>query len=127
MDDTLEQPKSSPNFDTISGERVEDREQDASDDEDGGLDWTKLPLRSFLPSFLPSTYTFFLELTAALPLCSNAARPVIPKRGEKDFEPASGGGSGLQRHNLERARSAMFDALTSTRAISRYAFAASLH
>ena len=50
----------------------------------------------------------------------NAARPVIPKRGEKDFEPAHGGGSGLQRHNLERARSAMFDALRSTRAISRY-------
>ena len=51
---------------------------------------------------------------------NNAARPVIPKRGEKDFEPAHGGGSGLQRHNLERARSAMFDALRSTRAISRY-------
>jgi hypothetical protein len=49
-----------------------------------------------------------------------AARPVILKRGEKDFEPAHGGGSGLQRHNLERARSAMFDALRSTRTISRY-------
>jgi hypothetical protein len=40
-----------------------------------------------------------------------AARPVIPKRGEKDLEPAQGGGSSLQRHNLERARSAMFDAV----------------
>jgi hypothetical protein len=50
---------------------------------------------------------------------SGAARPVIPKRGEKDFEPNQGGGSGLQRHNLERARSAMFDALRSTRTISR--------
>lgn len=48
-----------------------------------------------------------------------AARPVIPKRGEKDFEPAQGGGSGLQRHNLERSRSAMFDTLRSTRTISR--------
>ena len=48
-----------------------------------------------------------------------ATRPVIVKRGEKDFEPAQGGGSGLQRHNLERARSAMFDALRSTRTISR--------
>ena len=48
-----------------------------------------------------------------------AARPVIPKRGEKDFEPTQGGGSGLQRHNLEGARSAMFDALRSTRTISR--------
>jgi len=51
---------------------------------------------------------------------SHAARPVIPKRGEKDFEPAHAGGSGLQRHNLEKARLAMFDALRSTRAISRY-------
>jgi len=51
---------------------------------------------------------------------SHAARPVIPKRGEKDFGPAHGGGSGLRRHNLEKARSAMFDALRSTRAISRY-------
>jgi hypothetical protein len=44
MDDSLEQPKPFLNIDhTISGETVEDREQDASDDEDGGLDWTKLP------------------------------------------------------------------------------------
>ena len=50
---------------------------------------------------------------------SGAARPVIPKRGEKDFEPAQGVGSGLQHHNLERARSAMFDALRSTRTVSR--------
>jgi len=42
MDDTLEQPKHSPNL-NISGERNEDHEQDASDSEDGGLDWTKLP------------------------------------------------------------------------------------
>ena len=41
-DDTLEQPKPSPNFD-ISGPLDEDREQDSSTDEDGGLDWTKLP------------------------------------------------------------------------------------
>lgn len=53
MDDTLEQPKHSPNLDAISGERVEDREQDAFDDDDedddGGLDWTKL---SSVPSLL---------------------------------------------------------------------------
>jgi hypothetical protein len=42
MDDTLEQPKHSPNID-IPGERNKDNEQDASDGEDGGLDWTKLP------------------------------------------------------------------------------------
>lgn len=41
MDDTLEQPRPS-NF-NISITRDEDREQDSSGDEDGGLDWTKLP------------------------------------------------------------------------------------
>lgn len=49
-------------------------------------------------------------------------RPVIPKRGEKDFEPAPGGGSGLQVHVLDRARDAMFDALKADRAISRYSY-----
>jgi hypothetical protein len=42
MDDTLEQPKPSSNLNTPST-REEDREQDSSGDEDGGLDWTKLP------------------------------------------------------------------------------------
>jgi tRNA-splicing endonuclease subunit Sen54 len=41
MDDTLEQPKLS-NLNT-SSTIDEDREQDSSGDEDGGLDWTKLP------------------------------------------------------------------------------------
>ncbi|KAH9037150.1 tRNA-splicing endonuclease subunit sen54 N-term-domain-containing protein [Lactarius hengduanensis] len=86
MDDNLEQPNT-----PFVEPGDEEHEQDSSGDEDGGLDWTKLPLGN------------------------NAARPVIPKRGEKDFEPS---GSGLQRHNLERARLAMFDALRSTRAIS---------
>lgn len=89
MDDNLEQPNTA-----FVNPGDEDHEQDSSGDEDGGLDWTKLPLGN------------------------SAARPVIPKRGEKDFEPTNGGGSGLQRHNLERARLAMFDALRSTRAIS---------
>ncbi|KAI0304496.1 tRNA-splicing endonuclease subunit sen54 N-term-domain-containing protein [Multifurca ochricompacta] len=66
---------------SISITRDDDYEQNSSEDEDGGLDWTKLPL--------------------------NVPRPVIPKRGEKDFEPAHGGGSGLQRHTLDRARSAI--------------------
>ena len=39
MDDTLEHPKPSSTLNTID----EDREQDSSGDEDGGLDWTKLP------------------------------------------------------------------------------------
>jgi hypothetical protein len=42
MDDTLEQPKLSSDLNT-SSTRDEDREQDSSGDEDGGLDWTKLP------------------------------------------------------------------------------------
>ncbi|KAI0051423.1 hypothetical protein FA95DRAFT_1587186 [Auriscalpium vulgare] len=66
-------------------------EDESSGDEDEGPDWTKIP---------------------------NPNRPVIPKRGEKDFEPAPGGGSGLQTHHLNRARAAMFDALRTTRAIS---------
>ncbi|KAG6920314.1 hypothetical protein DXG01_005083 [Tephrocybe rancida] len=68
-----------------------DEDAQSSEDEDGGLDWTKLP---------------------------GIARPVIPKRGEKDFEPKPGGGSGLQIHVLDSARAAMFDTLRATRTIS---------
>ncbi|KAI0059647.1 hypothetical protein BV25DRAFT_1993519 [Artomyces pyxidatus] len=90
MDDIFDQPKAQR---TVSDARDEDDEQ-SSGDEDGGLDWTKLP-------------------------SGNVHRPVIPKRGEKDFEPSQrGGGSGLQLHHLDRARTAMFDALRATRAIS---------
>lgn len=38
MDDNLEQPNS-----TFVNLGNEDHEQDSSGDEDGGLDWTKLP------------------------------------------------------------------------------------
>ncbi|KAG6879458.1 hypothetical protein C0992_002461 [Termitomyces sp. T32_za158] len=69
----------------------DDDDAQSSGDEDGGLDWSNLP---------------------------GIARPVIPKRGEKDFEPKPGGGSGLQIHVLDSARSAMFDALRTTRTIS---------
>jgi hypothetical protein len=44
-------------------------------------------------------------------------RPVIPKRGEKDFEPTEG--SNLQTYQLDRARAAMFDVLRTTRSVSR--------
>lgn len=47
-------------------------------------------------------------------------RPVIPKRGEKDFEPSTAGGSSLQVHYLDRARSAMLDVLRATPHTSRY-------
>ncbi|KAK2459706.1 hypothetical protein APHAL10511_008351 [Amanita phalloides] len=83
---------------------IDDDENDESEAEDGGLDWTKL---------LPP-----------------AARPIIPKRGEKEFEPRARGplgedgastsftGTALQQHILGRAREAMFDALRVTRTIS---------
>lgn len=48
-----------------------------------------------------------------------AARPVIPKRGEKEFEPRADGGTNLQVHVLERSRAAMLDTLRTTRTISR--------
>lgn len=61
---------------------------------------------------------------ANLRLGSSISRPVIPKRGEKEYEPktegAKGEGSGLQKHYLDRARAAMLDALRATRSISRY-------
>jgi len=110
MDDTLEQPNPTFNFKPVNpGD--EDHEQNSSGDEDGGLDWTKLPYELSHNSSLAK-----VNLPYSLGN-DNIARPAIPKRGEKDFEPAEG--SGLQRHNLERARSAMFDVLRSTRAISR--------
>ncbi|KAI0313847.1 tRNA-splicing endonuclease subunit sen54 N-term-domain-containing protein [Amylostereum chailletii] len=91
MDDIFERP--SPISQAADVTR-DDADEQSSGDEDGGLDWTKLPKGS------------------------NIHRPVIPKRGEKDFEPNVDGPSGLQMHNLDRARLAMFDALRSTRAIS---------
>lgn len=66
----------------------------------------------------------------------SAARPVIPKRGEKEFEPRAQGvtsqdelpvsatastGTALQQHILNRAREAMFNALRAPRTISRLA------
>ena len=50
---------------------------------------------------------------------SSSARPIIPKRGEKDYEPKAG--SNLQQHLLERMRAAMFSALGGERTISRWA------
>ncbi|KAF7361703.1 tRNA-int-end-N2 domain-containing protein [Mycena venus] len=92
MDDSLEQPDAKPKPPTVEGDSPEDGDQASDDDGDVVLDWTKL---------LPS-----------------AARPVIPRRGEKEFEPQPGGGSGLQLHVLDRARNAMFEALRATRTIS---------
>ncbi|KAJ3502428.1 hypothetical protein NMY22_g18586 [Coprinellus aureogranulatus] len=89
MDDDLELPSAAAQ--KAADSVAEDNDQEASDDEDGGLDWTKL---------LPA-----------------AMRPVIPKRGEKEFEPRAGG-SGLQAHILDRSRAAMFETLKATRTTS---------
>ncbi|KAI9568560.1 tRNA-splicing endonuclease subunit sen54 N-term-domain-containing protein [Boletus coccyginus] len=87
MDDTLEIPRP-------RAEIFQEGDDHSSGDEDGGLDWTKLPKSGA------------------------AARPIIPKRGEKDFEPAPGGGSGFQLHVLDRSRDAMFEAIRVNRTIS---------
>ncbi|KAF9816380.1 hypothetical protein IEO21_04133 [Rhodonia placenta] len=89
MDDSLEKPTAASQP-TDPEEHPEDEQ--SSGEEDQGPDWTKIP------------YV--------------VARPVIPKRGEKEFEPIAAGGSGLQRHVLDRARSAMLDALAAPRTIS---------
>ncbi|KAF8964326.1 tRNA-splicing endonuclease subunit sen54 N-term-domain-containing protein [Flammula alnicola] len=92
MDDSLETPSALLPKAPLSNLPPEDDEDQSSEEEDGGLDWTKL---------LPAS-----------------ARPVIPRRGEKEFEPRAGGGTNLQLHVLDRARSAMFETLRATRTIS---------
>ncbi|KAI5117358.1 hypothetical protein M0805_002472 [Coniferiporia weirii] len=93
MDDILERPTSNIPAD------VTDNPEDAgqsSDEDDGGPDWTKL---TALASAGPSN-------------------PFIPKRGDKEFEPANGAGTNLQQHKLERVRAAMFSALDVERTVS---------
>ncbi|KAL0058373.1 tRNA-splicing endonuclease subunit sen54 [Marasmius tenuissimus] len=92
MDDSLAQPSAELQKPKDAVEDVEE-EEESGDEEEGGLDWTKL---------LPQ-----------------AARPVIPKRGEKEFEPSAEGGSNLQQFILNRSRNAMFDALRAVRSTSQ--------
>ncbi|KAI5997002.1 tRNA-splicing endonuclease subunit sen54 N-term-domain-containing protein [Pisolithus albus] len=73
--------------------KTSEYEEQSSGDEDGALDWTKLTKHVL-------------------------TRPVIPKRGEKDFEPSHGRGSDLQLHVLDRARVAMFETLRAERGVS---------
>ncbi|KAF9525500.1 tRNA-splicing endonuclease subunit sen54 N-term-domain-containing protein [Crepidotus variabilis] len=91
MDDSLEVPITEHRDASLLDNSVNDEDQ-ASDDEEGVLDWTKL---------LPAS-----------------ARPVIPKRGEKEYEPRAAGGTSLQMHILDRSRNAMFDTLRTTRSTS---------
>ncbi|KAJ3930684.1 MAG: hypothetical protein NXY57DRAFT_1084645 [Lentinula lateritia] len=79
MDDNLELPNNDGPEIRV-GDNLEEEDQ-SSGDEDEGPDWIKL---------MPK-----------------AARPVIPKRGDKEFEPSKQGGSGLQQHILQRARNAI--------------------
>src|SRR6267154_2205186 len=72
MDNTLEQPKPSSIFNTSSA-RDEDREQDSSGDEDGWLDWTKLPYVHLPLGLSRSIIAFEFSMRGG------AARPVIPK------------------------------------------------
>jgi len=89
MDDNLEQPNAEAK--PLLGNEAEEEDQSSGDD-DEGPDWTKL---------MPAS-----------------SRPIIPKRGDKEFEPLKQGGSGLQQHILLRSRNAMFEALRATRTIS---------
>ncbi|KAG8985017.1 tRNA-splicing endonuclease subunit sen54 [Tulasnella sp. JGI-2019a] len=99
MDDSLELPILLPS--TIP--RVDPEANDeSSGDEDGALDWSSLRVSQNV----------------------SIDRPIIPKRGEKDYEPTGGPskyqntGSNLQKHSLDRARDAMYTALTANRGIS---------
>jgi hypothetical protein len=47
------------------------------------------------------------------------SRAVIPKRGEKEFEPAAGGATALQSHVLTKSRNAMLSALQGSRGAAR--------
>jgi len=107
MDDSLEQPTSE--FKKPADDVDDDNDQ-SSDEEDGGLDWTKL-------LFDASSHSTDLCSPRSRPA---ALRPVIPKRGEKEYEPRMAGGSNLQVHVLERSRAAMFETLKATRATSRF-------
>ncbi|EJC98891.1 uncharacterized protein FOMMEDRAFT_113456 [Fomitiporia mediterranea MF3/22] len=98
MDDILEKPNSELRPSNVNS--PEDAGQ-SSDEDDGGPDWTKVSGLASLSS----------------------SKPSIPKRGDKEFEPAGGvdgGGTGtsLQQHKLDRVRAAMFSALDVERTIS---------
>ncbi|TDL23168.1 hypothetical protein BD410DRAFT_768992 [Rickenella mellea] len=93
MDESLELPSLTPKIPQPT-DSTEGADEQSSGEEDGGPDWTKIPSGS----------------------SKFSVRPVIPKRGEKDFEPSEG--SALQQHMLGQMRSAMFDALNVPRTAS---------
>ncbi|KIO32220.1 hypothetical protein M407DRAFT_18791 [Tulasnella calospora MUT 4182] len=96
MDDSLENPTI-----VLPKDPVEDGIDDDDDLDGNAADWANLPKGK-------------VDIT----------RPIIPKRGEKYFEPVGGpsalpnSGSGLQQHMLDKARSAMYSALKAERGVS---------
>ncbi|KAL5482833.1 SEN54 [Sanghuangporus weigelae] len=101
MDDQYEKP--SFTVPKVDESALGDAEQ-SSDEDDGGPDWTRLA------ALAPSSST-------------SSSKAIIPKRGDKEFEPtggSDGGGKGtnLQQHKLERVREAMFSALDIERTVS---------
>ncbi|QRW07486.1 tRNA-splicing endonuclease subunit sen54 [Ceratobasidium sp. AG-Ba] len=74
--------------------RDQEDEGGDSSDEEGVQDWTNIPGIHGL------------------------SRAAIPKRGEKEFEPATDGPTALQSHVLNRSRNAMFEALRGSRGAS---------
>lgn len=104
MDDLFEKP-----IHISHNEREEDKTdgEDFSSGEDENMDWSKLP------------YVLSIDTFNSPDQGSSISRPVIPKRGEKDFEPSVQGGSGYQRHILDNKRKAMFQALGVERNTSR--------
>jgi tRNA-splicing endonuclease subunit Sen54 len=90
MDDLFDKPTVIPAGTQATSN---DNDEQSSDGEDGALDWAKLAGSTSLQA------------------------PVIPKRGEKDYEPKVG--SNLQAHSLQRARDAMLGVLRATHGISK--------
>ncbi|CAG7855090.1 SubName: Full=Related to tRNA-splicing endonuclease {ECO:0000313/EMBL:CCA70308.1} [Serendipita indica DSM 11827] len=89
MDDAAEAPNATlKETGNATGEQNAD-----SGEEDQMLDWSKLA-----------------------PKPSKASR-ALPKRGEKAFEPIAAGPSAYQKHTLEKAREAMYTALSAQREI----------
>ena len=85
---------------------------DLSSGEEDLVDWTKLPFVSRIcPSLVAHT-----EINRS-DFSGSSSRVNIPKRGEKDFEPAPG--SRLQDYTLNRSREAMVSALRGLRGTSR--------
>ena len=104
MDDVFEEPT---HVSHIEREEAKTDGEDFSSGEDENMDWSKLP------------YVHPIVALNSPDKGSSISRPVIPKRGEKDFEPSVQGGSGYQRHVLDNKRKAMFQALDVERNTSR--------